>query len=90
MICRIVDLRCKEVINVCDGARLGYTYDVEIDQITGRVVAIIVQGPGRVLGGLIGHGDEFVISWENVKRIGDDIILVDQRGCQPCPKKRGR
>ncbi len=36
--CRIVDLRCKEVISVCDGSRLGYVNDVEIDTCSGRLV----------------------------------------------------
>ena len=30
MQCRMVELRYKEVINVCDGARLGYVGDVEL------------------------------------------------------------
>ncbi len=76
MNCRIVDLRGKEVINVCDGARLGFPYDVELDVITGRVVAIIVPGPGRFLG-FFGRSVDCVIPWEAIRRIGDDIILVD-------------
>ena len=27
---RLTNLRCKEVINVCDGQRLGFVADVEI------------------------------------------------------------
>ena len=27
MQCRMVELRCKEVINICDGSRLGYVGD---------------------------------------------------------------
>ena len=30
MQCRIRDFRCKEVINVCDGCRLGYVSDLEV------------------------------------------------------------
>ena len=30
---RIADLRCKEVINLCDGCRMGYVGDVEIDVV---------------------------------------------------------
>ncbi len=46
MQCRIADLRCKEVVNVCDGERLGFVEDVLIDTVTGRMVAIVV--PGRL------------------------------------------
>lgn len=36
------DMRDKEVINICDGKRLGYIYDVEINVVTGCVVSIVV------------------------------------------------
>ena len=41
---RIADLQCKEVVNITDGCRLGYVSDVEIDILTGKVVAIVVPG----------------------------------------------
>lgn len=79
--CRIVDLRCKEVICVSDGRRLGFVNDVEIDTCTGRLVAIVVPGRGR---GMFGRRQDFVIPWEAIRRIGDDIILTSF--CPPdCP-----
>ena len=53
--CRIRDFRCKEVINVCDGCRLGYVSDLDVRVPEGQVVAIIVYGPGRFFG-LFGRG----------------------------------
>ena len=50
MQCRIRDFRCKEVINVCDGCRLGYVSDLDVRVPEGQVVAIIVYGPGRFFG----------------------------------------
>ena len=35
-------LRDKEVINICDGKRLGYINDLEIDICDGKVCAIVV------------------------------------------------
>ena len=75
--CRIRDFRCKEVINVCDGCRLGYVSDLDVRVPEGQVVAIIVYGPGRFFG-LFGRGEEFYIPWECIQRIGDDIILIDK------------
>ena len=92
MQCRIRDFRCKEVINVCDGCRLGYVSDLDVVVPEGRVVAIIVYGPGRFFG-LFGRGEEFYIPWECIQRIGDDIILIDkpiQRGPPPPPERRRR
>lgn len=76
MQCRIADLRFKEVINVCDGFRLGFVSDVEVNIVTGQVVALIVPGPCRFLG-LFWREDDFVLPWECISRIGEDIILID-------------
>ena len=75
--CRIRDFRCKEVINVCDGCRLGYVSDLEVIVPEGKVSAIIVYGPCRFFG-LFGSREEFYIPWECIQRIGDDIILIDK------------
>ena len=73
--CSINELRSKEVINVSDGARLGFVSDVEIDLENGRLVALIVPGAYRLLG-LFGRDDDIVIKWENIKKIGDDVIII--------------
>ena len=77
MQCRIQDLRRKEVINICDGCRLGYVADVDIRIPEGQVVAIVVYGPCRFFG-LFGSGEEYYIPGECIARFGDDIILIDK------------
>ena len=79
MQCRIEDLRCREVINICDGVRLGYVDDVLIDTSCGRVVAVVVPGPCRFFG-LFGRSDDYVVPWESIVRIGSDLILVEVKG----------
>ncbi len=76
MNCSVNELRAKEVINVSDGARLGYVSDVEIDLNEGRLIAIIVPGAYRLMG-FLGKEDDLVIKWENIKKIGDDVIIID-------------
>lgn len=82
--CRIADLRCKEVINLCDGCRLGFVGDVEVDILCGRVAALIVPGRCRFFG-LFGREEDFIIPWECIDKIGDDIILV--RHDRPIPHR---
>ena len=77
MQCRIKNLRCKEVINICDGCRLGFVSDVDVRVPEGQVVAVVVQGPCRFFG-LFGRGEEYYVPLECIQRIGDDIILVDK------------
>ena len=79
LINRIADLRCKEVINICNGHRLGFVSDVAINVLTGKVVALIIPGPCRYLG-LFGREDDYEIPWECINRICDDIILIEISG----------
>lgn len=88
--CRVTDMRCKEVINVKDGQRLGFISDVEVEIPEGQVCALIVPGPCRFFG-LFGRKDDFVIPWRCIRRIGEDIVLVEMEPekCRvPRPKPR--
>ncbi len=75
---RFQDLRNKEVVDLCDGSRLGFVCDVEVDVCSGRIIAIIVPGH-RGFAGFFGRGDDCVIPWCNICVIGDDIIIVNTR-----------
>lgn len=46
IIMRICDLKNKEVINSNDCKILGFVVDIDVDLYTGRVISIIVPGPG--------------------------------------------
>ena len=85
---RVTDLSCKEVVCIGDGARLGYVTDVEVEVPCGQVKAIVVPGKCRWFG-LFGHTEDYVIPWEAIRRVGDDIILVDCKisECR-CPKPK--
>ena len=61
---RFSHLRRKEVINICDGRRLGFVGDLELKVPEGEVKALIVFGPCRFFG-LFGRGEEFYIPWES-------------------------
>ena len=71
-------LKDREVINVCDGRRLGYVCDAQLDLCSGRLTAIIVPGECNFLG--FSKGDDILIPWACIERIGDDIILVKSDG----------
>ena len=73
------DLKRKEIINICDGARLGCVSDLELDECTGQICSIIVPGPLRFFG-LFRGGDEIVIPYCRIQKIGDDVILVQVEG----------
>jgi len=76
MQCRITDLKCKEVIDLNTGNRIGFVDDVEIILPGGQIAALIVPGAGKLFG-LLGRDDDVVIPWSCVCRFGDDVILVE-------------
>ena len=76
MAMKLTQLQCKEVICVENGQRLGYVEDVQIEVPEGRVAALMVPGPGRLLG-LGASRHDYCIPWGCIRKIGPEVILVD-------------
>ena len=89
MIARITDMHDKEVINICDGTRLGFVDDMEVDTCTAQITALVICGHGRFFG-VLGHSPDIVIQWKDIEVIGDETILVNfncpVNGCASRPK----
>ena len=66
-------LKQKEVINTCNGGKLGNVCDLEIAQ-DGRILALIVPGPFSLSSMFKGEG--VTIPWSCVQMMGEDVILV--------------
>ena len=62
MVCKVCDLRHKEVINAKDGCRLGFVDDIEINIKDATVVSLVIYGRLRCFG-LLGREDDIIISW---------------------------
>lgn len=73
---RTYDLRMKDVITLHDGRRLGSISDIEFDLEEGKITALVVPGTGKFFG-LFTRGEDFVIPWDKIQKIGADVILVD-------------
>lgn len=73
-ICSLSQLKNKEVVNICDGRRLGYVLDVELDLDCGRVISLIIPSEGKLLS--FTRCDPVRVLWCDIERIGDDVILV--------------
>lgn len=72
---RYCKLRQKEVVNVVEGKTLGYISDLVLDDATGKICSIVVPGGGGVKSFFKNHS--YIIPWENICKIGDDVILVE-------------
>lgn len=76
MLCRIDDLRNKQVVCVKDGCVLGFISDVEMDTLNGNLTSIIIFGRLRFFG-LLGREEDIVIPWKDISVIGNETVLVN-------------
>lgn len=70
------ELRTKEIIHIADGERLGFVSDIEIDSSTGKVLSLSVAGAYKAFG-LLGKEQDKIIPWEQIKKIGEDLVIID-------------
>ena len=75
IIVRLSDLQNKDIVNTMDGRNVGNIIDVKIDQLTGAIVSLVVE-PNKKMLSFMNRGVEEEISWKNIERIGEDVILV--------------
>ena len=54
----------------------GFVQDVCADLETGTITSIIVPGSNRFFS-MISSSNDIVIQWQNIKCIGEDVILVE-------------
>ncbi len=74
MILTMCELREKDVINICDGKKLGYICDVEIEADCGRITAIYVSDRFFSLNG---SKNCIKLKWDTIRCIGEDTVLAD-------------
>ena len=68
------ELRRKDVVNVCNGRRIGCASDFEFDPCSGKITALIIPGDCGFFG--IGSKCDIVIPWGRVECFGEDTVLV--------------
>src|SRR5699024_8728367 len=74
---RYQDISGKEIIDINTGSRLGMLgqTDLQINEHTGQIEAIII--PDYKWFGFKKEDTKISITWEMVRKIGKDIILVE-------------
>ena len=68
------ELSAMEVINLCDGARLGCPAGLEITVGEGKVSAIIIPRECGLFS--LGKGERYRVPWCRVECVGEDTVLV--------------
>lgn len=71
------ELKMKDVIDINRGKKLGFIDDVDIEIENGRIKAFVVPAHQNKLFSFFMKTNDIVISWDEIKKIGEDVILVD-------------
>ena len=70
----IGNLRAMEIIEINTGAKLGFIKDLKVDCDECKVISIILPS-GKM--SWFGKSDDIEIPWQNIKKVGIDVVLVD-------------
>ncbi|MFU0790999.1 YlmC/YmxH family sporulation protein [Cerasibacillus sp. JNUCC 74] len=76
---RYKEISRKEIVNVNEGSRLGVLgqTDLEINEMTGQIESFII--PNYKWFGLKKEAEETKIRWSAIKKIGEDMIIIDTK-----------
>lgn len=69
------DLQTKDVVNINDGKKIGRIIDAAINDV-GIIEYLSIEKRGS-LNNLFNKDNETTITFKQIKRIGEDVILVD-------------
>lgn len=75
---RLSDIGGKEIVNLCDGSRLGIIAesDLLINEKTGKIDALLIpQSKGFF--NLFSSDYMTEIPWKNINKIGNDMIIIE-------------
>lgn len=71
---RLSDLQHKDVINIKDGKKIGNIIDIMIES-NGTMTGLVVE-KSKFLISMFSNKDEIIINWNQIEKIGEDVILV--------------
>ncbi len=71
-----LELRCKEVVNVVDGRKLGHIVDVLFNLESGCLLGVVVPGE-KNFWQCFKSGTELFIPLCQIVKVGEDAVLVE-------------
>ncbi len=71
---RLSELQHKDVVNIADGRKIGNIIDIIISP-TGNLESLVVEKT-KLLLSMFSNRDEIEIKWNQIDKIGEDVILV--------------
>ncbi len=71
---RLSDLQNKDIVNITDGRKIGNIIDINIS-VQGHMEGLIVE-KSKFLVSMFSNKDEIEVKWNQIEKIGEDVILV--------------
>ena len=69
------ELQNKDIVSIKDGKKIGNIVDININK-EGNISALII-GKSKISFNLFKNNSDEEIKWNQIKKIGEDVILVD-------------
>lgn len=73
---RLSDLQNKNLVNINTGKNIGNIIDVNIDYEKGCIKTLIIESRGNGFS-FFNKDMDSEIKWEDIEKIGEDVILVN-------------
>lgn len=71
------ELKRREVINGCDGSRMGHILDLVFCADSGKIKGVILPYGKR---GIFQKSQDLFVPWSCIQKIGEDVIIVEING----------
>lgn len=71
---KLSDLQNKTIVNLIDGKDIGKIVDVNIDN-AGKITGLVVEKHRFIISRFFTN-KEFEVKWNQIEKIGEDVILV--------------
>lgn len=72
----LTNLKDMEIIDVNTGTKLGFIKDLNIDCDEHRIISVVLPSQTSKIS-LFSKNEDIEVPWENIKKIGVDVILID-------------
>ena len=73
---RLSDLQSKNLVNINDGKNIGNLIDAIVNEEDGSIKSLIIEAKGSMFS-FLNKDSEVEIFWSDIKKIGEDVILVN-------------
>lgn len=86
---RLSELMDKQIVNIYNGVRMGSVGDSDlvIDDESGQLESILLSPRGGRLNIFRTEGNYTTIPWDAVRKIGDEVIIVELNGALPVNRR---